>query len=177
MRLVLTVSLAQVRNGVSSSPRAVRLIMAGGYDARLPENVSYHRELEEMAASLNIADAVTFLRSPDNSVKTALLAKSNVLIYTPDREHFGIVPLEAMYCRLPVVAVASGGPLETVEDGRTGFLCEQTPEDFAAKMLYFYENPDRATEMGKRGRQRVIENFSFQAFSAQLDSLVTSVLV
>ena len=46
-------------------------------------------------------------------------------------EHFGIVPIEAMYCRLPVVAVNDGGPTETVVDGLTGFLCQPNPESFA----------------------------------------------
>ena len=40
----------------------------------------------------------------------------------------GIVPLECMAAARPVVAVASGGPLETVVHEETGFLCEPTPE-------------------------------------------------
>lgn len=165
---------ARVRSNVGPS---VHLVMAGGYDPRLPENVDHHRELYELAKSLEIPDdSVTFLRSPDDSIKALLLRRADVLIYTPDREHFGIVPLEAMYCGLPVVAVASGGPLETVEDGRTGFLCRQTAEDFVDKMVYFNSNPDRAVEMGKRGRQRVVDHFSFEAFSRQLDGLVASLL-
>jgi len=150
--------------------------MAGGYDERLAENVAYYTELEALSVDTDLADSITFLQSPDDSVKTALLHGADVLVYTPDREHFGIVPLEAMYCRLPVVAVASGGPLETVEDGRTGFLCKQTAEDFAAKMVYFFENRERAVEMGRRGRQRVTDNFSFNAFCVQLDGLVSSLL-
>ena len=51
--------------------------------------------------------------------------KSIALLYTPDREHFGIVPCEAMAMGCPVLAVATGGPLETVVHGSTGFLLEQ----------------------------------------------------
>ena len=46
-------------------------------------------------------------------------------------EHFGIVPIEAMYSELPVIAVNDGGPTETVVDGLTGFLCKPDPESFA----------------------------------------------
>lgn len=77
-----------------------------------------------------------------------------------------------MYCQLPVIAVNSGGPLETVEDHRTGYLCHPTVEDFAEKMKYLYENRNLATKMGERGRQRVIEHFSFNSFSQQLNELV-----
>ena len=50
----------------------------------------------------------------------------HALLYTPSGEHFGIVPLEAMHCRLPVVAVNDAGPKESVADGVTGFLCQVT---------------------------------------------------
>jgi len=172
-------SFAEVKSRLGSSANPpVHLIMAGGYDERLLENVTYRKELEDLRVERNLDDkSVTMLCSPDDCKKTALLHGADVLIYTPDKEHFGIVPLEAMYCRLPVIAVASGGPLETVEDGRTGFLCnqsEKTAKDFANKMIYFYENRERAVEMGKQGRQRVKENFSFNHFCVQLDGLVTS---
>ena len=150
--------------------------MAGGYDERLVENVDYHQELKQLAASLGLSDCITFLRSPDDDIKTCLLRQTDALLYTPDREHFGIVPLEAMYCELPVVAVNSGGPLETVEDNQTGFLCYPTAEDFAAKMQFYYENRKQAKEMGGRGRERVINNFSFDSFSRQLNELIVSLV-
>lgn len=56
------------------------------------------------------------------NVKTRMLLG---LLYTPDREHFGIVPLEAMYQQCPVIAVNSGGPKETILHGLTGYLCPQ----------------------------------------------------
>nr|SVE69801.1 EOG090X069M [Eubosmina coregoni] len=154
----------------------IHLIMAGGYDERLVENVDYHQELKQLAASLGLSDCITFLRSPDDDIKTCLLRQTDALLYTPDREHFGIVPLEAMYCELPVVAVNSGGPLETVEDNQTGFLCYPTAEDFAAKMQFYYENRKQAKEMGGRGRERVINNFSFDSFSRQLNELIVSLV-
>lgn len=66
--------------------------------------------------------------------KWALLRASTAVLYTPEGEHFGIVPLEAMACCRPVVAVASGGPLETVVSGKTGYLCPPQPADFAEAM-------------------------------------------
>ena len=48
------------------------------------------------------------------------LRNCSSLIYTPAGEHFGIVPLESMYCNTPVIAVNSGGPTETVLHGQTG---------------------------------------------------------
>lgn len=150
--------------------------MAGGYDERLQENVEHYQELKRLAESLNLQEHVTFLRSPNDEVKSCLLHSAQCLLYTPDKEHFGIVPLEAMYCKLPVIAVNSGGPLETVEDHRTGYLCHPTPEDFAAKMTHLYENQRLIKEMGERGRQRVRDYFSFDSFSNQLNELIQGLI-
>lgn len=48
------------------------------------------------------------------------------MIYTPENEHFGIVPLEAMLAGIPVLVTNTGGPLETIYDGRIGWL--RSPE-------------------------------------------------
>ena len=97
-----------------------RLIVAGGYDSRVLENVEHHQELVELAESLSVSDRVIFLRSFSDEEKVWLLKRSSCLVYTPAGEHFGIVPLESRYCRTPVIAVNSGGPMETVLHETTG---------------------------------------------------------
>lgn len=142
--------------------------MAGGYDDRVTENVQHYTELKELAAQLHLEDYVTFLRSPSDSLKVALLRGSAAVLYTPSREHFGIVPVEAMYCCCPVIAVNSGGPLESVADGETGFLCEPTAEAFSQAMERLVREPQLRRDMGQAGRRRVQDKFSLQAFSDQL---------
>ena len=166
-------SFAEALNSVDPSERpTVHLAMAGGYDERVVENKDHYLELRLLAESLKINDNVTFIRSFTDQEKVALLDRCRALIYTPSNEHFGICPLEGMYLRRPVVAVNSGGPLETVVDGETGFLCEPTAEAFADKMVYLYENPEKSIEMGQTGREHVIANFSFEAFTRKLNDIV-----
>lgn len=143
-------------------------MVAGGYDDRVTENVQHYTELKELAAQLHLEDCVTFLRSPSDSLKVALLRGSTAVLYTPSREHFGIVPVEAMYCCCPVIAVNSGGPLESVADGETGFLCEPTAEAFSKAMERLVREPHLRRDMGQAGRRRVEDKFSLQAFSDQL---------
>lgn len=150
-----------------------RLVIAGGYDPRVKENVEHYTELQELAAELGIQHRVTFLKSPTDSEKVWLLKHCSCLLYTPAGEHFGIVPLEAMYCGTPVLAVNSGGPLETVHHGETGWLVEPTPQAWAQVMEKVQTRGSWCLgDMGEKGRQRVREHFSFAAFSQHLADYV-----
>lgn len=114
---------------------------------------------------------VTFLRSLTDAEKDLLLRACTVLAYTPVKEHFGIVPLEGMVAGTPVVALASGGPLETVVDGGTGYLCENTPRAFAAALRKLLV-PGVSERMGGAGRSHVLKRFSFEAFTRALAAYV-----
>jgi len=155
----------------------VHLIVAGGYDDRVIENIEYHRELEILAEALQIDENhITFLRSISDEEKRFLLHSCRALIYTPTNEHFGIVPIEAMALGRPVIAVNSGGPKETLDDGETGFLCNETAEEFADAMKKLIKDRDLAREMGEVGQKRVRERFSFQAFAEQFENCVMSLV-
>ena len=96
-------------------------------------------------------------------------------------EPFGIINLEAMACRAPVVASATGGILEVVVDGETGYLVpfEQDPvtsfplhperfsRDLAARITELLANPSKARRFGEAGRKRVEAIFSWTAIAAQ----------
>ncbi|XP_061771684.1 alpha-1,3/1,6-mannosyltransferase ALG2 isoform X1 [Nerophis ophidion] len=168
-------ALAALRSTLPASQSVdVHLVVAGGYDERVSENVEHYAELKELSSQLHLGDCVTFLRSPSDSMKVALLRGSHAVLYTPSREHFGIVPVEAMYCCCPVIAVNSGGPLESVAHGKTGFLCEPTAEAFSKAMERLVMEPQLRRDMGQAGRKRVHDKFSLQAFSGQLHDYIVS---
>ncbi|CAH1776182.1 unnamed protein product [Owenia fusiformis] len=155
-----------------TDPKDVHLIMAGGYDERVAENKEHYLELRQLTEKLGLNDNVSFLRSFSDAQKRSLLHNATCLIYTPHNEHFGIVPIEAMYMRTPVIAVKSGGPLETVSDGETGFLCDQNAKEFSDAMMKFVENLELSEKMGNAGHSRVITKFSFDSFTNQLNGIV-----
>ncbi|XP_009996590.1 PREDICTED: alpha-1,3/1,6-mannosyltransferase ALG2 [Chaetura pelagica] len=146
----------------------VHLVMAGGYDKQVLENVEHYEELRRLAAKLDINDHVTFLRSFSDEQKVSLFSNAVCVLYTPSNEHFGIVPLEAMYMRCPVVAVNSGGPLESILHNVTGFLCDPLPTQFSEAMEKIVRDPLLKDTMGAAGRVRIMEKFSPEAFTEQL---------
>jgi len=148
------------------------LVVAGGYDSRVDENVQHLEELKEMAIKLNIRDCVQFLTSPTDEERNRLFGEALCVLYTPQNEHFGIVPLEAAFASVPVIACNSGGPRETIEHEKTGFLCEPTAQSFAEALRKLITNPELVQEMGAAARQRAQQLFSFESFVERLNSYV-----
>ncbi|PQE33164.1 Glycosyltransferase family 1 protein [Rutstroemia sp. NJR-2017a WRK4] len=171
--------------------QGVRLVLAGGYDHRVMENVIYHKELVKLAGELGLKTATTktivtalnvpdnvdvlFLLSVPNTLKEMLLNSARLLIYTPSNEHFGIVPLEAMLAGVPVLAANTGGPLETVVEGKTGWLCP--PDDVekwtqVMNKLLHRMSEDDLKKMGNAGKERVKSEFSDVKMAERIDGLI-----
>ncbi len=87
-------------------------------------------------------------------------------------EPFGLINLEAMGCETPVVASAVGGILEVVEDGKTGLLVPPAqPEALASALARVLGNPTLAREMGRAGRKRVEEKFSWTSVAERTEQV------
>ncbi|KAG8657906.1 alpha-1,3/1,6-mannosyltransferase ALG2 isoform X2 [Manihot esculenta] len=151
------------------------LTIAGGYDKRLRENVEYLEELESLAEREGVSHRVKFITSCSTAERNALLSQCLCVIYTPKDEHFGIVPLEAMAAHKPVIACNSGGPVETVKDEVTGFLCDSTPKSFSLAMGKLLQDPEMAKKMGEQARQHVTESFSTKIFGQHLNQYLINI--
>ena len=165
-------------NGLDESDRCkIHLIIAGGYDHLNKENIEHYLELKELARDLGLEKNVTFLKSPSDEQKQLLLHNCTAIIYTPENEHFGIVPLEAMYMRRPVIATNTGGPKETVTHGETGFLCSPNVIEFSNAMNKFVGDKSLSRELGAKGREQVVKKFNFKIFQSQLNKIVNDLLI
>ncbi|KAK2589710.1 Alpha-1,3-mannosyltransferase-like protein [Conoideocrella luteorostrata] len=177
----------------------VRLVLAGGYDPRVSENVQYHASLQSLTTSLSLkhhtvtptalsalssltsippSTQVLFLLSVPNALKSSLLHTSHLLVYTPTNEHFGIVPLEAMLAHLPVLAANTGGPVETIADSITGWL--RDPDDVKAwsdVMRRSLNMSDKEVAMmGAAGEERVKRLFGRDKMAQTLDESVDEIV-
>ncbi len=159
------------RGGTADDEGLPRLVLAGGYDARLAENVEHLEELKAQARELGVDRFVSYFPSFSDSQREDLLGRCRAVLYTPQREHFGIVPLEAMAAMRPVVACNSGGPVESVRDMETGFLCEPSAGEFADAMLRLMD-VGLADRMGRDARDHVQSSFSRAAFGDALQKHV-----
>lgn len=85
------------------------------------------------------------------------------------QEPFGMPTVEAMAMEVPVVCTRSGGMVEIVEDGKTGFVVERgDAAALASAIIRLLSDENRRRAMGKAGRQRVLERFSWERITDSL---------
>jgi alpha-1,3/alpha-1,6-mannosyltransferase len=166
-------SLLALRSLLSAAEFArMRLVIAGGYDERLRDSRALFSGLERLSETSGMAAQIQLVRSPKDAEREALMRGCQCVVFTAENEHFGYVPVEAMAAGKPVVAVASGGPLETMQDGETGFLCAPEAQAFALCLARLVREPELRRRYGAQGRARVHQHFSRQTFGARLGSIV-----
>jgi glycosyltransferase involved in cell wall biosynthesis len=103
-----------------------------------------------------------------------LYSEAKMIVYAPVREPFGLVPLEAMACGRPVVAVREGGVAESIVHEKTGLLVERDPDQFAAAVQRLLENPELAAEFGQNGREHAQTNWTWAVAIANLEQHLLS---
>ncbi|MBQ0892902.1 glycogen synthase [Micromonospora sp. U56] len=119
-----------------------------------------------------------------------VLTHATIFVCPSVYEPMGIVNLEAMACETAVVATATGGIPEVVADGETGLLVpieqagdgsgrplepERFVADLAARINEVLADPARAAELGRAGRRRAVEHFSWDAVAARTMGVYRSV--
>ncbi|MEP7129258.1 MAG: glycogen synthase [Chitinophagales bacterium] len=150
--------------------------------AGAPDTKEIAEETEELMASLRADREGVILISemlPREKVKV-LYSHARVFACPSLYEPFGIINLEAMACQTPVVGSHVGGIPEIIVDGTTGYLIplksvsrtdfnpadpEAFQQDFADKINLFLEDEVMANSMGKAGRERVLEKFSWESIA------------
>jgi glycosyltransferase involved in cell wall biosynthesis len=129
----------------------------------------YRRQVVDLAIERRVLDRIEFV-SPRLDEMPALYASADVVVYpTVGEEPYGLVPLEAMSCARPVVASRSGGIVETVVDGVTGFLVERHDvHALADRVEALARDPELRRRMGAEGRRRVEDEFDGRAYAATM---------
>jgi starch synthase len=188
-RITRQKGLPYLLRAARSIPESAQLVLLAG----APDTAEIGAEVEALTAELAAErQGVIWVREmlPKHEV-VQVLTHSTVFVCPSIYEPMGIVNLEAMACETAVVATATGGIPEVVADGSTGILVpiEQlndgtgTPvdpdrfvADLAAAITEVVEAPDRAAEMGKAGRRRAVEHFSWAAIADHTMEVYRSVL-
>jgi glycosyltransferase involved in cell wall biosynthesis len=132
--------------------------------------------LRRLAEQLGMAAKVRFVGRRERSALRDWYVAADVFVTTPWYEPFGITPLEAMACGVPVIGAAVGGIKHTVRDGVTGYLVPPADaQALADRLLLLARHPEHARALGQAGLRRARASFTWERVTAQLATLYRAV--
>lgn len=136
---------------------------------------SYTEELKVLINELNLKENVIFTGFRTDIPN--ILAASDIYAMPSYEEPQGVVFLEAMAMRKPIVALNNGGTPEVVEHGKIGLLSEPyNINQLAENILALIENPEKRFELGKNGRQKVEETYNPSKIASEFLEIYKRVL-
>lgn len=127
-----------------------RMVIAG--------NGSMLERLDQRIRELGLQSRVSLLGFVDDARVVDLFAKARGVVYVPHDEDYGYVTLQAFYARKPVVTTDdSGGVLEWVRDGVTGFVAAPNPAALGQAIDRLAASPQQGAELGEAGSRSVAD--------------------
>jgi len=136
----------------------LQLALIGAFAPDDPEAKTVVDDLKKYAKGDPRIFILSNLDGVHNVEVNAFQVASDVVVQKSTREGFGLTVSEGMWKGKPVIGGRAGGIVEQIEDGETGFLVT-TAAQTAEKIIYLMKNPERANEIGKKGKERVRRNF------------------
>jgi D-inositol-3-phosphate glycosyltransferase len=171
-RLVVACRLVE-RKGIGNAVSALvelpdtELHVAGGPPAPELGADPEARRLRALAAEAGVDDRLVLRGRLGREEMPALLRSADAVVCVPWYEPFGIVPLEAMACGVPVVASAVGGQIDSVVHGVTGVhVPPRDPRALAVALRALLADPARRVELGAAGARRARRRYGFDRIAA-----------
>jgi D-inositol-3-phosphate glycosyltransferase len=175
-RLVERKGIGDVVAALAEVPDA-ELHVAGGPVAEALDADPEARRLRALAGECGVGERLVLHGRVGRDEMPALLRSADAVVCAPWYEPFGIVPLEAMACGVPVAATAVGGQTDSVVDGVTGVhVPPRDPAALAAALRALLADPARRARLGAAGVRRARSRFAHDRIAAATRDVYLDVL-
>ncbi len=153
----------------------IDVLFVGAY-----EQVDGYDLLDRALRNINEPLAVKVLASErewisNDRMLATLYSRSKIAVCLAYNEPFGLIPLEAMSCGTPVIAVKEGGYKETVIDNKIGYLVKRDPEELRKRILTLLSQPEKLTSMSKACREDVCDHWVWGKGAGKIESILSRV--
>jgi glycosyltransferase involved in cell wall biosynthesis len=186
-RRVLSVGRLVPRKGVGTVIEAVAALVADGVDVELVivgggAEADGHADpeldrLRGIAARSGAGSRIELRGRLSQCELPAVYRSADVVVCAPWYEPFGIVPLEAMACGVPVVASSVGGLIDSVVDGGTGrHIPPRDVEAVASAVRRLLDDEPERSRLGRNGRARMLGRYSWDRVAADTDRCYRSII-
>jgi phosphoheptose isomerase/glycosyltransferase involved in cell wall biosynthesis len=173
MRRLVTVGRLVERKGIGNTISALpdlpdaELVVAGGPERSRLRRDSEARRLLALAEQAGVADRVELRGRLGREAVPPLIRSADAVVAVPWYEPFGIVPVEAMACGVPVIAAAIGGMVDTVVDEVTGIhVPPRDPERLAQAAAPLLADRERRARLGRAGVERARRLYDWHRIAA-----------
>jgi D-inositol-3-phosphate glycosyltransferase len=154
------------------------LIIAGGPEAHRLDADPEACRLRAVAKAAGVSDRVHFRGRVPRSDVPALLRSAHAVVCYPWYEPFGIVPLEAMACAVPVVVSSVGGLVDSVVDGVTGLhVPPRSPDSLAEVLRELLPDERRRRELGVAAAKRANERYGWARIASDTLAVYSDIRV
>jgi D-inositol-3-phosphate glycosyltransferase len=180
-RRVLSVGALTARKGHQDVISALRLVpdaecvVVGGPPAESLDTDPAARELRELAERYDVGDRVRLVGRVPRLEMPLWYRSADLLVAAPWYEPFGLSPLEAMACGIPVIGTSVGGIAETVVEGLTGDLVPpRDPRALGTAIRRLLGDPVRHLAYATAAIDRARQVYSWKRIAAQLSSVYST---
>ena len=147
---------------------AVEACLENGWRLKVAGSGPMLNDLKEMTKNHKNGELIEFLGVTSDEELADLYSRAKLLLYPVVNEDFGMIPIEAMSLGTPVVAHASGGPLETITEGKTGVFFKE----LTAKALAEAVKKAQKKKWSQEILREEAKKYSFSAFEKKITKLV-----
>jgi len=161
--------LLQTFNDYFKNTKNIKLLFVG---SPVPKQEFYLHNIEEYIALNNLSKSVKII--PFTPCLDGIWNITDIaLMPSTEKESFGLVALEAMFAKKPVIAANHGGLMEIVVNNETGFLVEPNNKIALKEALEkLINNPESRVSFGENGFQRATENFSIENYVQKIEDIL-----
>ncbi|MEE3718890.1 glycosyltransferase [Tumidithrix elongata RA019] len=153
-----------------------QIYLVGGSHKNAVDTVEQQR-IRSLVTELDLNNITTFTGSIDQTHLPTYYAAADICVVPSYYEPFGLVAIEAMAARTPLIASKVGGLQETVLDGETGLLVPpRDPEALSNAITRLLSEPQTARSMGISGYERVCSQFGQRAVAEKMHLLYDSLI-
>jgi glycosyltransferase involved in cell wall biosynthesis len=178
-RIILFLGRIHPKKGLAILARAFGQLVQSRQDIRLviagPDEEGYRSQVEDMLKEARALDRTIFTGMLTGTEKLAAYAVSDMFVLPSYSDVLGISTLEALASGLPVI-ITRQCQFPEVADAGAGLVIDHDAGQLHEALAHLLDHPEEGREMGRRGRQMVIQKYTWDSVAVQVRQLYSTVL-
>ena len=155
-----TLFLIKLLKNISMKNEDVKLVLIGNGTKK------YVQKVFNYAKELNVYDKIIYFNKIVQNEISTLYKKCDIFVLPTEYEIFGMVMLEAMYFGLPVITTLNGGSSTVIEDGKDGYICNNSDvKEWTNKIEYLFNNKEKYNSISKKATQKIVNHYIWDSIA------------